>query len=101
MDLDQEVLQSLAQEVEDLDVEDLREELKRQIAADAKRKARQQEYNKSPEAQERRKAYYEKTKEQRAAYRKRYNAKKKLMLQRAKELGIDKEVAAEVEQATA
>lgn len=95
-ELGQEILNDIAAEVEELDEESLREELKKLTMADNKRKARQQEYNKSPEAAARRKDYYAKTKEKRTAYRLKYNAKKKLMLEKCRQLGIDKEVAAEI-----
>jgi hypothetical protein len=94
--LDKEVIAALSEEVEDLSEDVLREELKKLMAQDAKRKVRQAEYNKSPEAQMKRKEYYEKTKDKRAEYRKKYNARKRLMLQRAKDLGLDKEVEAEL-----
>lgn len=98
-ELGQDVLRDIASEVEDLSEESLKEELKKLVAADTKRKQRQQEYNKSPEAQARRKEYYEKTKDQRTAYRKKYNAKKKMMLAKASQVPglmdeVEKEVAA-------
>ncbi len=88
MNLDEDILQGLAAEIEGLSEAELRSELQQIQAADSKRKARQLEYNASPEALERRKAYYERTKEQRVEYRKKYNARKKLILQKAKEAGI-------------
>lgn len=96
-DIGQEVLEDLANEVEELSEDDLRQELKKLVAADAKRKARQAEYNKSPEASARRKEYYEKTKDQRVAYRKKYNAKKKMLLAKASQVpGLVEAVEAEV-----
>lgn len=98
MELEHDILTDIAAEVEGMSQEELREELRRAQATEVKRKERQKEYNASPEAQARRKAYYDDPdkKEARKAYQKKRAAKQKLILARAAELGIDKEVDEEL-----
>lgn len=92
MNLDEDILQGIAEEIDGLSESELRNELQQIQTAEVKRKARQEEYNATPEAQARRKEYYERTADQRKEYRRKYNARKKLILQKAAEAGITADV---------
>lgn len=106
------ILNEVSKEIGQMDEAAVRAELARIAEAQAKRKAKQTEYNAKPEVQEKRKAYSEqyrqknpeKFKEQRKAYmqkpevkarmktyRQKRNARMKAIMARAKELGITAE----------
>ncbi len=97
-DLEHDVLSEIAEEVESLSPEALREELRSVLAAEGKRKERLKEYNDRPEVKEKRQAYYlnPDNKAKRQAYQQKRNARHKLLLQKARESGLDKEVDAEL-----
>jgi hypothetical protein len=109
------ILDEVTQQVQTLSKEELQAEYTRILEDRAKRKEKQKEYNASPEAKEKRQAYSkqyreknpDKFKEQRKAYmqkpevkermkayRQKKQAAEKLILQRAKELGITAETPA-------
>lgn len=108
------ILKDVEQTIGQMDEAAVRAELAKIAEAQAKRKVKQVEYNAKPEVQAKRKAYSEeyrkknpdKFREQRKAYmqkpevkakmkayRKQRNARQKAILARAKELGINVEVA--------
>ncbi len=96
-ELSPDIMEDIAGEVEELNVDVLREELKSMLVNDEKRKVKQQAYNATPEAQAKRKNYYDKTKDQRREYQKKRAARQKLILQRAKEAGLEASVRAEMD----
>ncbi len=97
-ELEIDALSDIAEEVEGMSEEQLKEELRGVMAAEGKRKERLKEYNARPEVAERRKEYYKNPDNQakRKLYQKKRQARIKLVLQKAKDLGLDKEVDAEI-----
>lgn len=87
MSADVNIDQSIIDEVDGMSDEELRLEMMKIQEKNAKRKALYQ----SEEFKAKRKAYFEENKDKLLAYRKRYQAKQKAILAKAKALGIDKE----------